>query len=645
MITLLHQTSAPLTRAQRSGSSGRLVCASLALGLAAAVAGVAAEPPATTSAPWDGKTELLVPKGTYFRCVLQTAADAKSSLTVQLALRDQVGTRAYVQSSLGGGLRLAEATEVKRDGARLTGTIVVAGVRATMRTNLPSEVRLTLDATIAGDRVTGTVRGQWDKTALDAAVTGVIQDEHALRKADPVAPDKDWPAWAGPHGDFSAPPSGRTLVQKCADARLVWASETLVWGGRGSTPDWQVGGYSSLIVGGGRVYLNQFEGSGEVKVTQDGLDGELTKGQLPRGQANPCISADDLVHCFDATTGQLLWKQRMIGASANGSGSKHVYLGKNGVYHDGRVYMFGFTWRVYCLDAQTGALLWHSDVGKAHQSAEQLKAEALQKKVWARLGFDFSTLDVAAGVPFCYDMAGKVIGLDTATGKIRWAVPGKAPVKWTHQGKQYIVLSTKAFGTDYAIIDPANGQVLLKFSAGEAMLKDVTTVSGDILLTMVPVPKNAEDTRRLQAHRLSLEAVTPVWQLDENFTAAHPNHPPAFCGDACAIKTHSDKAEVIEFRRLSTGALIARQPFDFVSAGYAWGADGRFLAVGDTNHTESGGPRLFDATTGAVGDAERWIPPHAPSCSYEMPMVQPYADGRMFFRGMRSVVCYDLRAP
>lgn len=57
---------------------------------------------------------------------------------------------------------------------------------------------------------------------------------------------------------------------------------------------------------------------------------------------------------------------------------------------------------------------------------------------------------------------------------------------------------------------------------------------------------------------------------------------------------------------------------------------------------------LFDADPSKLtlhGNQEhKWIPPHASTTAYgRQPIVNPVADGRMFFRGGNGIYCYDLR--
>jgi hypothetical protein len=53
---------------------------------------------------------------------------------------------------------------------------------------------------------------------------------------------------------------------------------------------------------------------------------------------------------------------------------------------------------------------------------------------------------------------------------------------------------------------------------------------------------------------------------------------------------------------------------------------------------------MFDAATLTPMGSGLWNQPHLQTSAYDVPMAVAYADGRLFFRGMKHIVCYDLRA-
>jgi outer membrane protein assembly factor BamB len=337
----------------------------------------------------------------------------------------------------------------------------------------------------------------------------------------------------------------------------------------------------------------------------------------------------------------------MVGASVNAGGSKHVYDNKSGAYHDGKVYMLGFTWRVYCLDAKTGKLLWHAHVGKAHEAAEKLKAEALVKKVWARLEQPGTCLDVAEGIPFAADMAGSVVAFDPATGQTLWRVAGGNPTRWTHQGRQYIVAARGTFGSDYVILDPKTGRELLKFKAGPVIQGIVLPLSGDYLLSQEPGGEKGRGTGAILCSRLGLDKVTPVWTSKDvprpgsdgavTFARgrAHYGAGPA-TGDA--------KQTFAWAVDLATGKVVGQTPFGMASGTTGVAVGDRVLLNNDMRHTSTALRMWGGDSFKPLGSDALWTQWHFTSNGYDSCIIFPLVDGRIFFRGMNALVCYDLRA-
>jgi len=218
------------------------------------------------------------------------------------------------------------------------------------------------------------------------------------------------------------------LPSRKEDRSLIWYSEEVLRHGI----SWDCpghGGFSSPIVADGKVFFNKYRGSGSVLTTQ-GADTQ-----------DPHVSADDEVICTDAATGRTLWKQVFAGKSINNLLRDNPCLHNNtGCYDKGRVYMLGFTWRVYCLDANAGKFIWESHLGEAHLDAERRKQQALEKKAITNLaGDDNKFLSCAGGVIFCNNLRGGIVAFDAETGETRWVAPGSLPTRWVHEGREYIL--------------------------------------------------------------------------------------------------------------------------------------------------------------------------------------------------------------
>jgi outer membrane protein assembly factor BamB len=225
----------------------------------------------------------------------------------------------------------------------------------------------------------------------------------------------DWPQWRGPNRDGIVP--GVTVPAQ-------WP-KTL-------KEEWKVTvgeGVSSPVVGGNRIYL-------------------LTR-QKPD---------EEVVLCLDLAGGREIWRDAYpapyrLGAPAQG------YEGPRSTpaVADGRVFTFGISGILSCLDARTGKVHWRKDFTRQYPhgtapgwgtSASPLVAAGLciihvgGPDIGALTAFDAATGDVkwtfagdcpAYGSPILVDLAGQrqvvtltlnyFLGVSAATGKLLWKLP------------------------------------------------------------------------------------------------------------------------------------------------------------------------------------------------------------------------------
>jgi outer membrane protein assembly factor BamB len=141
----------------------------------------------------------------------------------------------------------------------------------------------------------------------------------------------DWPQWRGPNRDGVWKESG-LLETFPADGLKVRWRQPVGWG------------FSSPIVAQGRVFVT---------------DAQLLKSPV----------AKERLHCFEETTGKLLWTYSYEVTYPEWS----FHAGQeNGpcatpIAEDGKVYMLGGNGHVHCLDARDGALLWEKNLGKEYE--------------------------------------------------------------------------------------------------------------------------------------------------------------------------------------------------------------------------------------------------------------------------------------
>jgi outer membrane protein assembly factor BamB len=186
---------------------------------------------------------------------------------------------------------------------------------------------------------------------------------------------QEWPQWRGPNRDGSMSPSS-------TDAQ--WP-EKLKGGWKVSVGE----GHSSPVVSGGHVY--QFARVGEREV----------------------------VAAYDVSAGRKLWESAYSApyemnpaATDHGKGPKSTPL-----LAGGKLYAFGMSGVLSCLDASSGKLVWKYD------SAGQWKRTS------PTFGISMSPVLVGGAVVAHVgaDKDGALTAFDAATGKVRWQWKGEGP--------------------------------------------------------------------------------------------------------------------------------------------------------------------------------------------------------------------------
>jgi outer membrane protein assembly factor BamB len=124
----------------------------------------------------------------------------------------------------------------------------------------------------------------------------------------------DWPCWRGPNHDGISRETGLLSTWTSQGPKVLWRDDL-------------TGGYSSVVVAGGRLFTQAKDGD------------------------------EDLVLCFDARTGDRLWEHRYrCDYAQHPSLDKRFLTGPKTTpaVDGGRVYATGNTGRLRCVEFQTG---------------------------------------------------------------------------------------------------------------------------------------------------------------------------------------------------------------------------------------------------------------------------------------------------
>jgi len=475
----------------------------------------------------------------------------------------------------------------------------------------------------------------FEKSALKAEKAESATD--ALRE--------DWPAWRGADGRNASAAKGLELVDDFDQAKLAWVSDEELPTGRG--PDTRgkqrkvvgaplTGGWASPVVADGRVFQFYYVPSGNSyswgveKLIKDDADRAAYRIHL--------VDADDVVQCFDARTGRTLWKRVFPLAGLN-----YASFNKSGpqltpCVAGGRVFAMGSAGRMYGLDAQTGTLLWQTDIGRRAEIMENHRAylKSVGQQYGARS--DMNTALTAAGSVvvtcdhswtkggdknFRYEIASGLMAFDQKTGKVRWHLPGLGTAgasRW----REYLLASTK----EGAIcIEPETGKIIwtLPDTGGPGLLP-----VGDDYLVCNTGGKKKEGA--LACYRLSPQKQELVWELPSGTAYSDYVSPVIMDG---YVFTGRKQMTCIE---LATGKV--KETSASGPSGSLMGGSGRLLYWTDLGHTAPSAV-LAVAEPGKMTAKPFVLNVAGP---YDTTIHFPMVDGRFIVRLSDRLACHDLRA-
>lgn len=364
----------------------------------------------------------------------------------------------------------------------------------------------TISATIASGKVTGTWTAGDKRTGT---VTGTMRSEAELAKANAFQTKADWPDWSGPFTSMAATPCGLKLVDDFnKEARLVWRSEELVPRGPGNSLNYEPlalimqsnGGGASLVVADGKVFVNYYQPAGTEYMgagkSADSKElGPVARLEKMGKERKPPITeinqwmkekfltkADDVVVCMDAATGKTLWKNVFAGKSMNQPSHKGGAVNNTPCTGGGKVFAMGPGGTLHGIEIATGKVLWE----RTGMSAEKVQP-------WSGARNMCSAPIYAGDTLILPDHATTLAGIDPASGKDLWKLPGKStkfqvPARWSHQGREYVLSLSdpvaKGGPAPVHCIEPATGRILWSLDLGASPSKGVT-VFGDTMLAMI----------------------------------------------------------------------------------------------------------------------------------------------------------------
>jgi outer membrane protein assembly factor BamB len=298
--------------------------------------------------------------------------------------------------------------------------------------------------------------------------------------------------------------------------------------------------------------------------------------------------AEDVVICLDLASGKTLWKTKSPGEpTGRGSSSTPCVAG-------GKVFALGST-HAYCVDAESGALLWSSPLVAKGPGSSPLVADGV--------------LVVNAK---------HLAGYDAATGKLLWQQEkagggNSSPVVWNGAGGALVICN----GRDLTAVNPANGEIVWSAPGGG---DSTPAIAGDRLAVQSRKPEIG-----LVVYNLSPGGADKVW-----------NHP------ADALRTQSSPIVHDGCVYLMDDGIHAC--FDLATGKQLWQetvpsaisspvlADGKlFVMVNNANTISMLRPGRAAPTELASAKVHaQWVPSPA------------IADGKLLLRMKDRIKCFDL---
>ena len=403
----------------------------------------------------------------------------------------------------------------------------------------------------------------------------------------------DWPQWRGPNRDGVWSERGIVTSLPTVGPVLNWKAA--------------VGyGFSSPIVSDGKVYLSDL----------------LVEKPIVR----------ERVLCFNARTGRELWKSEHTAVPPDWFFNPEQTRGPGStpILHRGRVYSISMFFKLTCLDARSGKVLWRRDLGTEYQlPPSSLDASPL---------IDGNLLLVALGGK---PSAG-VVAFDLATGREVWraleeSATWSSPVLVSAGGARQLIVWMRQSVTS---LNPTNGVVFWReptVSGGSPGFSAVSTpvLQGDRLLVSglmfqldptrptakVLWPETTSGTRRILS-----DTSTPLFQGDSIYS---PRSGGLFvCLDAA---TGKERWQTNSVTKLQKGACVHLTPngsslFLFTDQG-----DLIQARLSPESYTELGRAHLIDPTSPLFEGKFSWSAP-------------AFANRNLYVRNDREIRCYSLAA-
>ena len=415
----------------------------------------------------------------------------------------------------------------------------------------------------------------------------------------------DWPQWRGPGGQG---------ISAEKNLPTAWsATKNIKW----KTPI-SGRGHSSPIVWGKKIFLTT------------ALDGEVVPGRTP-GVTHKMADGTDFVHpdavgadlkhtfkviCLDRETGKILWERVAYEGPVHDSRHKKASFASSTPATDGK-YVFAFfgSEGLYAYDFN-GKLLWKQDLGKLGT---------------ASVGYGVSPILYGNLVIMQCDESGLnsfIAAFDKKTGKEVWRAQRKVDVTWStpvlvQAGKRTELVASAA--EHIIAYDPLTGKELWRHKGLESNAVNTPVVSNDLVVITSGYPNKIALALRGGGQGDVTGTPQLVWTYNKG-TAYVPS--PILYGDYLYLMMGNGSLTCLDAK---TGKMIyegGRVPVATKFYGASPVAfDGKILLTSEDGDTFviKAGPKHEVIATNSIAEPV-----------YSSPAI---SDGMIFIRGEKSLFC------
>jgi outer membrane protein assembly factor BamB len=419
-----------------------------------------------------------------------------------------------------------------------------------------------------------------------------------------AARSKDWPQWRGPDGQGISDEKG--LPVEWSDTKNV----------KWKTPIGGLG-HSSPIVWGKKIFLTT------------ALDGEVIPGR-PAGVTHKLSDGTDFVHpdavganlkhtfkvlCLDRDTGKILWERVAYEGPVHDSRHRKASFASSTPATDGK-YVFAFfgSEGLYAYD-YNGKLVWKQNLGKLGT---------------ASVGYGVSPVLYQNLVIMQCDDSGLnsfIVALDKKTGKEVWRAPRKVDLTWstpvlvqTARGAELVAAAAEAI----IAYDPLTGKELWRHKGLESNAVPTPVVANDLVVITSGAPNKIALAIKAGGSGDVTGTSQLVWTYKKG-TAYVPS--PILYRDYVYLTTDRGLLTCLDAKTGKTEYEGARVPVPATFSASLVAYEGMILLTSEDGETfiVKAGPKHEILHRNSVGEAV-----------YASPAI---ADGKIFIRGEKNIYC------